>query len=115
MSNLLDALFETYRKECPECGEHFTVQSNEEYVYKRYIKKKNTSRLAYFCSWTCYRKWERENEPKPVEKPPRPYEICHTCFECRWYVDGTRECQRRRCMHPYPDLDACSSFRPIQK
>lgn len=43
-------------KVCPICGEKKFVFDASEYVYKIGYK--------YYCSWTCYRKAQREMEEK---------------------------------------------------
>lgn len=43
-------------RECPICGEKKFVLDPSEYVYKIGCK--------YYCSWTCYRKAQKEMESK---------------------------------------------------
>lgn len=51
-------------KTCPECGKTFLVNWPEHWVYKRTVK--NT--VMYFCTWKCFRSFERSNERKKCGK-----------------------------------------------
>ena len=46
-------------KVCPICGRRFIVHDLQNYVHKLLWYKKG---YRYYCSWTCYRKAEKEIE-----------------------------------------------------
>lgn len=51
---------------CEECGKPF--KRTDDHAYTRYIGYKR----RWYCSYTCFRVWEREQEakaPKPEEEP----------------------------------------------
>lgn len=41
-------------KQCAVCGKEFDV--TPEYKFKRKLKGKNSSRMCYYCSYSCYNK-----------------------------------------------------------
>ena len=46
---------------CPICGKQFIIHDLQDYTYKMTLNKKD---IQYYCSWTCYRKAEKERESK---------------------------------------------------
>ena len=58
----LNSIFREYK--CPICGRKFIICSAIDYVYK--LRAKNV--YKYFCSWTCYRKYQKEHlKPKKIK------------------------------------------------
>lgn len=56
-----DIIHRGYYEMCPICGKMFQVGDRTGYVYKRIRNNhKKTKTVSYFCSWTCYRKDEKE-------------------------------------------------------
>lgn len=107
MGNILDSILENCHKKCKICGKDFYVQSTEEWVYRR--------GALWFCTYGCMRKYDKAHEKLKEEKPLRPYEICHTCFDCRFYHDGPRKCDKGITLYPYPHRDACTQFREVRE
>lgn len=106
MGNILESILENSHKRCKTCEKDFYVPNSEDWVYRR--------GSFWFCSWSCLRKYEKAHEKPKKEKPVREYEKYHTCFECRFYHDGQRKCDRGITLYPYPHRDACSQFREIK-
>ena len=56
-----------YNMKCPVCGKLFFVGDRSGYVYKHVMysyksgKYSGYNSTAYFCSWTCFRKMEKQN------------------------------------------------------
>lgn len=50
--------------DCAVCGKHFECGGS--YMYKRFDKKNNYT--IYFCSYTCYRKDQKEIESKRMHQ-----------------------------------------------
>ena len=49
-------------KQCPVCGKDFWLSDASMWSYKKPRRGKNKSmHPLYFCSWTCMRKWEKDN------------------------------------------------------
>ena len=46
-------------RKCKECGKKFFA--NDDYVYKH---KRGPHDAKWFCSWSCMRKYEKEQEAK---------------------------------------------------
>lgn len=52
-----------YTKKCEICGKIFFAPSPSEYVYKRgYRPEKKNIFIKYFCSWSCMRIFDAEQE-----------------------------------------------------
>ena len=53
---------------CPRCDKEFCVEYPQLYVYKRSIpvekNGKKRQALRYFCSWSCYRAYEKEEKAR---------------------------------------------------
>ena len=49
---------------CPTCHEKKYISHPGEYAFKKHIMLKGHSVLAFFCSWSCLRKWEKEHPEK---------------------------------------------------
>ena len=54
--------FGRFEHTCARCGKEF--ECGAEYVYKRGGMKSSAS--IYFCSWTCFREDEKEQESKKI-------------------------------------------------
>lgn len=108
-----------HKRICPICGKTHYPPDLDTYVYKRrdwHKRDAHEEAIFYFCSWSCMRKWDKEQDEKykkkkTEERAVRWYEQYHTCFECKFYADGTRECLKRVKLHVTPDTDSCPSFR----
>lgn len=65
----MDAILPIY--ECVKCGKKFVVPNREKYAYKGKVKvghgKGSVTLRAYYCSWSCLRAAEREEEEKVAE------------------------------------------------
>lgn len=55
-------------KKCPECGKPFLVGDVGNYAYKRYISVNGCSHVAYFCKWSCLRKFDQRYEETKKKK-----------------------------------------------
>lgn len=55
-------------KDCPECGKPFPVGDVGNYAYKRYVSDNSVSHIAYFCSWSCLRKFDKRYEEEKKKK-----------------------------------------------
>lgn len=55
-------------KECPECGKPFPVGDVGSYAFKRYISENGKSHIAYFCKWSCLRKFDKHYEEAKKKK-----------------------------------------------
>lgn len=57
----------SFNMKCPVCGKLFFVGNRSEYVYKHVIYSYNKGKFsgyhgtAFFCSWHCFRKMEKQN------------------------------------------------------
>lgn len=49
-----------YKRTCAICGKEFECSSPAQYVYKRSKSTKRKEAVRYFCSWTCFRKDEKQ-------------------------------------------------------
>lgn len=101
--------FDDHWKVCPVCNKGHYILDPDVYVYKRPSK----DGMLYFCKWSCMRKWDKENDPGESIRPEHDWEKYHTCLDCKFYHDVPRRCDRGITSHPYPNLDACSSFREL--
>ena len=77
---------------CPVCGKRHYPCDLDDYVYKRIVKtpKKETLTL-YFCSWTCLRKWDKDEEGRKNAIAKRETYIKtgeERCGDCRYCVRG---------------------------
>ena len=55
-------------KKCGCCGKEFICHDPKTWAFKKYrINNRGASKLIYFCTWGCLRKWEKElkNEQMP--------------------------------------------------
>ena len=43
-------------KKCPQCGKKFYIARTNSDVYT--YRRKIGGRERYFCSWSCFRRWE---------------------------------------------------------
>ncbi len=50
---------------CPICGKEFWVTDSDQWVYKE------KTPLRLFCSYTCYRTYQKEQEAKQKKKRKR--------------------------------------------
>lgn len=50
--------------ECPNCGKEKYIQHPGDWVYKRIVVDGKSTTIGFFCSWSCYRKWEKEHPLK---------------------------------------------------
>lgn len=56
-------------KKCKTCGREFNVLFEEDWVYKRtHAHMKDLGSRYYFCSWSCLRAYDREQEKKHKPK-----------------------------------------------
>jgi YHS domain-containing protein len=68
-------ILEGWVHKCPICGKEFWARS--EYAFKCNVGKK----LAYFCSWHCIRKYEKEKEKeKEQRRKKREAGRCSYCM-----------------------------------
>ena len=89
-------------KKCKECGKVFLVRDITDYAYSCATGKTGQGR-AYFCSWGCLRKWERDEEHaktmrrseakrdashNPAKTPPRKLSEEKKAEMCRLYTEG---------------------------
>lgn len=58
--------FDGYDLTCAECGKEFWRLYTTDYAYKLHSKGRN--KVYYFCSWTCYRKFQKRNNPNLCER-----------------------------------------------
>ena len=89
INNRVSRYFEAHERKCPQCGKiHYPIDL-ENYAYKRIRCLKGTERLLYFCSWSCLRAYEKEQEEKKKAKknqPVKPKVIPSGkhCIDCRY-------------------------------
>ena len=50
--------------DCPNCGKTKFVGCPGEWGYKRIVVDGKSTTIGFFCSWSCYRKWEKEHPLK---------------------------------------------------
>lgn len=60
------------RRTCPVCHKKYILYNAKEWAYKAWKKKGTSRNLIYFCSWTCVRKYEKENPDKRCKKQKMP-------------------------------------------
>lgn len=62
------------RKSCVVCGKQFTVWVDGDWAYRKYQGTGKKQKRLYFCTWSCLRAWEKENEQeKARRKKERDY------------------------------------------
>jgi len=49
---------------CPNCGKEKYIPHPGDWVYKRIVVDGKSTTIGFFCSWSCYRKWEKEHPLK---------------------------------------------------
>ncbi len=59
-------------RKCGECKKLFFIPDLSLWVFKRYDKRKSS--YKYFCSWGCFRAWEKEHPRKKKQKGLAWYE-----------------------------------------
>lgn len=53
---------------CGQCGTvKYHFHNLDEYAWKLKVRKKNGFEIVYFCSYTCMRKYEKENKSRLVD------------------------------------------------
>ena len=55
-------------KTCKTCGKEFNVLVEQDWVYKRSHEHTAGGYRDYFCSWSCLRTYDREQEAKKKKK-----------------------------------------------
>lgn len=53
-----------YNETCPVCGKLFFVGDRCGYVYKRDLHYMDGGKRVFYCSWTCYRSFEKRKGEK---------------------------------------------------
>lgn len=52
-------------KVCPICGKDFFVPDSDVWAYRRCNSERSkASQYKFFCSWTCFRQYEKEHPRK---------------------------------------------------
>lgn len=52
------------RKNCHNCDKEFTIWLESDWAYKKHMGHGKNERTLYFCTWSCLRAWEKENDRK---------------------------------------------------
>lgn len=59
-----------WTKKCGECGKSFPLCTYDvaNYVYKRFKREGDTTKLIYFCSYSCMRKFDQDRAERKKKK-----------------------------------------------
>lgn len=55
-------------RNCDCCGKEFFINSLGDYAFKRVLKAGNTNKTAYFCKYSCMKKFDDQYEKETIKR-----------------------------------------------